>query len=101
MWLSGMKEATLAYCLVDTPKNLVQDEILKTHYKLGLSVSNLDEKIIEDVKSRHQFSAIPKSIRVKTFKVEYDEEVVEQIQEKILACREYYNETRKFLLEKI
>ena len=101
MWLSGMKEATLVYCLVDTPKNLVEDEVFKVHKLQGLSVFELDNDLTKEVKSRHEFSAIPKSLRVKTFKVEYSEEVVMQIKEKILACREYYDKTRNFLLENV
>ena len=89
LWLTNKTEALLCYCLVDTPIEMVEDEIRRAHWKLH----KLDEDmgLREEVESKHQFSHIPKNRRVKVFYVQKDEQVIEQIKEKIELAREYYN----------
>jgi hypothetical protein len=89
MWLTGKQQAMLCYCLVDTPIEMVEDEIRRAHWKLHKIDEDLDLR--EEVESKHQFSHIPKNRRVKVFYVQKDEQVIEQIKEKIELAREYYN----------
>lgn len=89
LWLTNKTEALLCYCLVDTPIEMVEDEIRRAHWKLHKLDEDMDLR--EEVESKHQFSHIPKNRRVKVFKVEKDEAVIEQIKSKIEDCRLYYN----------
>ena len=89
MWLTGKQQSMLCYCLVDTPLDMVEDEIRRAHWKLHKIDEDLDLR--EEVESKHQFSHIPKNRRVKVFYVQKDEQVIEQIKEKIELAREYYN----------
>ncbi len=89
MWLTGKTQSMLCYCLVDTPLDMVEDEIRRAHWKLHKIDEDLDLR--EEVESKHQFSHIPKNRRVKVFYVQKDEQVIEQIKEKIELAREYYN----------
>ena len=89
LWLTNKTEALLCYCLVDTPIEMVEDEIRRAHWKLHKIDEDLDLR--EEVESKHQFSHIPKNRRVKVFYVQKDEQVIEQIKEKIELAREYYN----------
>ena len=89
LWLTNKTEALLCYCLVDTPIEMVEDEIRRAHWKLHKLDEDLDLR--EEVESKHQFSHIPKNRRVKVFYVQKDEQVIEQIKEKIELAREYYN----------
>lgn len=77
MMLTGKKVATLCYCLTDTPKHLLR----------------------EDEKELHQFGLLPKELRIKTFTVEYDDQVAEEIIERVKQCKEYYNELKEQLNE--
>jgi hypothetical protein len=89
MWLTGKDEALLCYCLVNTPFQIVEDEVRREHWKQGLIDESLDVR--DFVQSKHNFDHIPKEKRVKVFKIAKDESVIEQIKERIELAREYYN----------
>ena len=88
--LTGKDNAIVAYCLVDTPEDIVLDEIRRVAWsKKELEPS---EETEADVRSQHEFSHIPKDKRVKAFLVEKDEQAIEQIRERVEQCRTYYKE---------
>lgn len=88
MALTGKRKAVLAYCLVNTPFEIVEDEIRRQHWNLNLIEEN--EQVRAEVENRHCFDHIPAEKRIKTFTVKYDKEVIKQIYERIEHCREYY-----------
>lgn len=89
MWLTGRKNGRIVYALVDTPEDIVLDEIRRTSWKkFELEVSDETEK---EVRAKHEFNHIPENLRVKEFKVEYSEESVNKIIDKIKAAKEYYS----------
>ena len=90
MWLTGKEESLLCYCLIDTPLQIVEDEIRREHWKASLIEESLDLRAF--VQSKHTFGHIPKEKRLKTFKIAKDEKVIEEIKTRIEQCREYYNE---------
>jgi hypothetical protein len=89
LWLTGAEYCTLAYCLVNTPEEIVQDEIRREYWKLKL-ISE-DEEVEKYIRTKHNFDHIPKEKRVKSFIIEKNEGVWNQIKEKVELCREYYN----------
>jgi hypothetical protein len=89
MWLTDKQEALLCYCLVDTPLQIVEDEIRREHWKQNLISESSDLR--EFVEDKHTFGHIPKEKRVKTHVVKRDDEVIEAIKTRIEECREYYN----------
>ena len=91
MWLTGHQTSTLAYCLTDTPEDIVQDEIRRELWKNKI-ISFSDEEVEEFVRSKHEFSRIPIDKRVRAFEVARDETIIEKITERVIECREYYNE---------
>ena len=82
MWLTNRTESYLCYCLVDTPEFIIDAEIRK--------LDKPTEQDVNEVKLKHKFYEDTEKYRVKTFKVELDLEVIEQIKERIEICREYY-----------
>lgn len=93
MWLTGHNKADLAYCLVNTPEDMVLDEIRREHWKQNSHwQGDEDEEIVNYVRSKHNFDHIPKHMRVKNFVIEYDEAKIERIKERVAQCREYYQE---------
>lgn len=90
LWLTNKTEALLCYCLIDTPLQIVEDEIRREHWKASLIEESLDLRAF--VQAKHTFGHIPKEKRVKTFKIAKDDEVIEAIKTRIEECREYYNE---------
>jgi len=89
LWLTGKDEALLCYCLVNTPFQIVEDEVRREHWKQGLIDESLDVR--DFVQKKHNFDHIPKEKRLKVFKIAKDESVIEQIKERIELAREYYN----------
>lgn len=95
MELTGKTEALLVYCLVNTPIEMVEDEIRRAHWNAHLLEEDLDLR--DEILKRHVFDHIPLGRRVKVFKVEKDEQVINEIKDRVELCREYYNTLYNFL----
>ena len=89
MWLTEKQESLLCYCLIDTPLQIVEDEIRREHWKASLIEESLDLRAF--VQAKHTFGHIPKEKRLKTFKIVKDDVVIEAIKTRIEECREYYD----------
>ena len=89
MWLTEKQESLLCYCLIDTPLQIVEDEIRREHWKASLIEESLDLRAF--VQAKHTFGHIPKEKRVKTFKIAKDDVIIEAIKTRIEECREYYD----------
>lgn len=95
MELTGKTRSLLCYCLVNTPEEMVEDEVRRAHWNANLLEESLDLR--DEVQRRHNFDHIPDNRRVKVFEVEKDEKVIEAIKERVELCREYYNTLINFL----
>lgn len=85
MWLTGIKKGKLAYCLVDMPEHMFVDEM----YKLSFSYKNLTQSELEEkFYYNYHFGDIAPEKKVKTFEVEWNEEEIENIKNKITLARE-------------
>lgn len=119
MELTGCKEAELLYCLVDTPFNLIEDELRRHDWKNNITDvgGEVRPDMVDYVKRLiqnhiytydglkefcHQstnikiewfddFTEIPAKYRVKRFTLEYDKEAISSLYEQIKLCREYLN----------
>jgi hypothetical protein len=67
MELTGCKKAKLVYVLLNTPDELTYDE-------------------------KHNYDNLDKKYRIKTFDVDYDAEVIEKLQNKVLEVRKFINQ---------
>jgi hypothetical protein len=89
-WLTGRSKARVVYCLVDTPEDIVQDEIRRTSWKkFEIDVT---EETENEVRAKHEFSHISENKRVRAYLIELNEANIEQVKEKLLHAREYYND---------
>ena len=95
MWLTGMQQAELIYCLMNTPHAIVEDEVRRAHWKANLIDEDLDLR--EAVQSQHNFDHIPNNLRIKRFIVERNEDAIENIKEKVELAREYYEQLKSIL----
>ena len=90
MWLTGRTKARIVYCLVDTPEDIVQDEIRRTSWKkFEIDVT---EETETEVRAKHEFSHISENKRVRTYLVELTEEDIAKVTERVLEARKYYDE---------
>ena len=66
MHLTGCKKAVLTYVLLNTPEELTFEE-------------------------KHNYDNVDKKYKIKTFEIEYDSEVIEDLKNRIINVREYIN----------
>ena len=59
-----------------------------------------DVTIRKHVEDNHIFDNIDDTLKLKTFKVEYDETVIQNIITRIQECRMYYDQLNKLLTVK-
>lgn len=93
MDLTGFNTCTLVYTLVNTPHEIVEDEIRREHWKLQLIDEDLDVR--HHVEMQHNFDRIPRESRVKAFEIVKDESTIQAMKERIDLCREYYERLKK------
>lgn len=93
MALTGAKSATLAYCLVDTPDTLLNDEKRKLHWKMGLIDDNHPDFIeaCEEIDKLGKYGDIPLKDRVYTIHVERNESDINRIYQRVMEAREWMN----------
>ena len=88
MTLTEKTDAYVIYCLINTPEDIVLDEIRRESWKRKeISIS---EEVEEYVRSIHTFDNIPRDKRIKVFHVERNDGVIESIYQRIDECRKYY-----------
>ena len=89
MFLTGMKKGLLAYGLVDTPEELIQDEIRRQTYYRGIIDDTSPEaaKIEKQIRLNMTFSdRIPEKNRLKLFWIDRDEKKIDQIKRRVEMC---------------
>jgi hypothetical protein len=94
MWLLGLKKAELAYCLIDAPEHIIRAEISSYLYynKLKLEVESDEYKEIDaKIRKNMTFGDIPEDKRIKIFEVEYNQDIIDRLTNKINLSREYLN----------
>lgn len=90
MELWDLDNAELIYCLVDTPEELINDEMRRTGWKLGFT-ADIPDELEKEIRNNMTFSDIPSELRVKVFPVERDRIAMRQLEEQIIRCRAYLN----------
>lgn len=95
MFLTGLDRTELVYCLMNTPHEIVEDEVRRAHWKANLIDEDLDLR--EAVQSQHNFDHIPNNLRIKRFIIEKDEESIDKIKEKVELARQYYEQLKSIL----
>lgn len=90
MALTGKRKSYLVFCLPDTPSHMVEDLVRKEVWNQKL----IDEtpELREHVEKNHEYSDINKNLRVVSYIIRYDKEVIKEVYDRIELCREYYNQ---------
>jgi hypothetical protein len=95
MALTGIKHSALIYCLVDAPEDMIEDEIRRQawQHKMIDTTPEFEEK----VRNQMTFEHIPEFMRCKVFEIPFDPDVISQMEERVLICRDYYESLSKKL----
>lgn len=87
MWLTGTKQADLIYCLVNTPPEIIADELYKLSFRYP-EIGTSDEADAK-YKKNYLFDEIDPALRMKSFKLEYSEVDIEILKMRITEARKY------------
>ncbi len=94
MDLTGAKSAKLAYCLVNTPYKLLEDEKKKLMWRMGVIDEETDEAYImacRDIEKNGVFDDIPQKDRLIEFTVERNQDDIDYAHQRVIDCRGFLN----------
>lgn len=94
MWLTGTKSATIAYCLVNTPESIIQQEKYYLLKKMDVISEESPEFIKEAMKIEFNmtFDDISINERILTFNVNRSEDDILRIEHKVVKARAFLQE---------
>lgn len=94
MWLTGAKSAVIAYCLVNTPESIIEQEKYYLLKKMDVATEENPEYVKEAMKIEFNMSFDDISIdeRVLMFNVSRNEDDILRIQQKVEKAREFLRE---------
>lgn len=97
MALTGATEAEIAYCLVSMPDEIINSEKKRIYYLMNPATEDNPEykRTIERLENNMTFSDIPEEERIIKFKVPRDEQIIQNIYEKVQQCRLWLAEFEK------
>jgi hypothetical protein len=89
MWLTGTRKATIAYCLVNTPESIIQQEKFYLLKKMDVISEESPEFIKEAMKIEFNmtFDDISINERILTFNVNRNEDDILRIEHNVLKAR--------------
>jgi len=91
MHLTGIHNYRLIYALVDTPDEIVLQEMKRFFYKLGQDENNPEyERICNDLEAMHKVSHIPAKDRMKTYAYTYNPEYMKELIFRVKEARKFY-----------
>lgn len=94
MWLTGTTSAVIAYCLVNTPESIIEQEKYYMLKKMDVATEENPEYVKEAMKIEFNmsFDDIDINERVLMFKVVRNEDDILRIQQKVERAREFLRE---------
>jgi len=93
MYLTGAKSASVAYCLVDTPDVIINDEKRRLMWKMGVATDeNTDYmEACRELERLLTYGDIPIEERLIEFFVERNQDDIDRIGRRVEKAREYLN----------
>lgn len=97
MDLTGATSATLAYCLVDTPQQLIEDEKRRLMWKMGVATNEnpLYLEACEELERSMTFGDIDMGERMIELKIERNDADIMRMHSRVEECRKWLNEFEK------
>lgn len=96
--ITGAKDLSLVYCLVNTPHHLIEDAKRKLAWNMNVidpEISPEFKKQAKQIEKNMIFDDIPMTERYIEFERKRDDEKLDQAYEKIKLCRNFLNSLNK------
>jgi hypothetical protein len=94
MALTGANKARVAYCLIDTPEVLLNDEKRRLMYKMGALTDESPEYLsaCKQLEKLHRFDDIPLADRIVEWDIDRNDSDIKKIYAHVEMARAYYKE---------
>lgn len=94
MALTGATSYRVAYCLVNTPEIMIQDEVRRMMWKMAVTTEDnpLFQEAREELEKSMRYDDIPMNERIIEFRFERNDKDIADMYKKIELCREYLNQ---------
>jgi hypothetical protein len=89
MALTGKLKAKLIYTLMDMPESIIEKEWISNCYRTGQDKTNYND--LQEFSRKYKWDNIPSPLRIKAFDINYNPEVIDQVNSRVLECRTYLN----------
>jgi len=89
--LYGAKKLKLSYVLIDTPDSIIEDEVKRAGYKMPLLTEKLFKEVAEHTRKNLTFGDVPMEKRTFSYELDFDENIIKRVYERIPLWREYLN----------
>lgn len=76
------------YCLMNTPKHLIDQEFNRQSRKLGLTEEE-EEDFYSELYEKMTFDHIDPNLRIKSFEIKKDLELLRSVYQRVTLCREF------------
>lgn len=86
MALCSKQEWIFAYCLSNTPKNILIQEARKHCTLNGLEFG---PEIVAEFEEQYNYDHLPEELRVKTYTIQRDDAVIAELRRRVEMCRKY------------
>ena len=93
MALTGLKKAALVYGLENHSEDEIDRLASKLAWKKGKEEPDMEDW--DEAKKRLTYDHLSYSLRIRTFEFERDDELIQQMQQRVIEAREYINEVLK------
>lgn len=92
MAITSYKKARLAYCLIDTPAPLIQQELRKLYFQTGGVAEDWSPEKYSELADNFKFNDIDDYTRIRIYEIERDDSAIESIYERVKLCRKYIDD---------
>lgn len=92
MNLTGKPTYKLIYTLMDTPIHLIEREM--NRYKWDNGLDEVDQDLYDKFVEKMTYPNIEDKYKIKVFDIERNQEDINKINERVIACREFINQLK-------
>jgi hypothetical protein len=101
MFLTGYNKARIAYCLIDTPKPIIQQELKKLFFQSGGRAEDWTPETYQELEAKYFFDDIPWEDKIKIFDVERNDDDISLVKERVRIGRKFLEDCIQSLNSKV
>jgi len=94
LWLYDKETFNLHYTLNDAPPDMIEAEYWKQHRTEKIDGDEVNEELYNYIASKMLYSHLPDHLRLKTFVIPRDENMINKIPGRVLECRDLVNQLK-------